>query len=162
MNGTVTIGRGWYTGCLWADRQRHGGLDQLAAGGRGRPDRECGPEQGEAGLRCPGNLGPGYADDASNPDRLSVPQATINYETQGKTHTLRNVSATMHESGSNQVMTISERPISSRRAHGTLNIATSQPLVINSDTGVMSSGALNITGSDGGVVTDRGIGRVGR
>lgn len=99
----------------------------------------------------PGTWDPGTPT-ASNPDRLSVSQATINYETQGKTHTVRNVSASVHESGANQVMTIASGQFVTS-THGTLNIATSQPLVINSDTGVMSSGALNITGSDGGVVT---------
>jgi hypothetical protein len=100
---------------------------------------------------APGTWEPGPAT-MNNPDRLSVPQATINYETQGKTHTVRNVNASVYESGSNEVMTISSGQYVTS-SHGTLNIATSQPLVINSDTGVMSSGALNITGSDGGVVT---------
>lgn len=99
----------------------------------------------------PGTWEPGTPT-ASNPDRLSLTQATIGYETQGKTHTLRNVNASVHESGANQVMTISGGQYVTS-THGTLNISTSQPLVINSDTGVMSSGAVNISGSDGGVVT---------
>lgn len=94
----------------------------------------------------PDTWSPG-APTASNPDRISIEQATVRFQEQNRIHTVSNFNASTYESGGNSVTNISDGRYATT-SHGYLNLATGQSIVMNVD-GRWISGSLSLTGSDG-------------
>ena len=101
-------------------------------------------------LGAPG-VEPGIPTEAS-PDRLSIDSLKVTYVSQGnKTHQLNNLSASTWESGDNNLVSIASG-VYVTSTHGSINIATSAPLTMNTD-GELVSGQLDLTGANGGTVS---------
>lgn len=99
----------------------------------------------------PGVWDPGIPT-AANPDQVTVGQATVTFETQGRTHTISNVAATRHESGDTEIINITGGRYATS-THGYVNVTTSEPLVVNLNTGILISGAMQATGANGATAT---------
>ena len=88
---------------------------------------------------------------AANPDRISLTRLTVDLASQGRVHTVSDVSARSWESDWDSVVDISSgRYASSAGWH--VDIATSEPLVANWD-GELIAGSIEITGSGNDTVT---------
>lgn len=84
------------------------------------------------------------------PDTITLGTLVVDYVSMGKTHKLENLNATVYESGDDAVAAItSGRYVTT--SSGYVDIATTEPLVINIDNGLVG-GVVTLTGANG-VVT---------
>ncbi len=87
----------------------------------------------------------------SNPDKLNISKATVVFLTETKTYTLSGVNATTYEETNEDTVLNITSGVYTTNSHGSVNVATGQPIVANVD-GSWVSGSLSLTGADNSTV----------